>query len=1118
MSGKSALRRAAEESERIRIEEEARKTSGKYVDEVDQQWASQYLIRKSKSDLHAELRNTPYVAYIGSDEVMDADSFAFFQPFIADMLILMRSDCLWKGARDSLAPEIDQLVDFLEGVADDDDINWNITRQECEQLYIIMVMYRGFFGEDAELDERIDSMISRRGGIGCTDYYEKVLRNPGAQPGEFRFREHIAWEYSRILVGGDGYGAERIHKAWVDEAVLSKAMVVLGDFLQDPRNPIAGKDMVAHGVEMLAYDSRWSRIVCDGIKEPLRQAWLRGEIDANESGDFSDKLLTFCRGIVRSEFIKSGKRQACDTMIDQDTEYMFLIAPPGQKSGSGDESEAAARAIDEEERLAVYDLYAAEFLRNPRGINACRCCHQIRRTHLHCAYDRSRRIIRELEVQLALGRSLLDKGLIDKATVVSCKAVITQKELSNQHVEGMRSACNMFRRMTVHLRAECHLAADDVHEAEALLLGLVPCYMTYAMEKKASAAAATAPPVQGEKRRSLNEGYDFKACLRYSEVLSKLGRATDCQFILETLLDSDVVTKISHFGSNKSVRAYEAIDGEEIKARAQVLLDTVKAAAAAEPPEDKSRRLGQVVSGQTAAAIKFAVEQASWGQIGNTACDDGSVRMDVQVVPRLKWALIWVKEQLLVWDFCHDRVVHWLLLDGVEEISAPRCVDLGTDKNVLYFFSCRPFDKQGSGPFSTQFIVLNLGALAPGGKTSFYDAFIALFGSLGKAPLANLLNVWSCSCIEIEKSDDGTYRTAVGQTVSFESDGSIKANSVVAIYSGICGSSALGPLCFEGRQPCIVLLHTSNVIAMSFVPDSPYFVTSCCRGGNASIAIWDAFSENRNGTMPVGRIAHGLRGVVWGPKLTCASNLIFLAHENKWGSRRDRASATAVPEPYDPAVISVWRVPDGQRVASLVAGKYKEPTRGPTQQPQFAHHPDCSNPGWVERDECVSYQGVQMVHACGDRLMSAHSDGSVNVWSFTGPPGGERFLHRQCHRVLADSIKGMSLSTVVLPRLLTASPSVALLVASTDRLVVLRLDEPSSGMTDSPHPSPAPLAGVVKASADIRNCGHCLLWAHDIALLRCSACGVVRYCGPRCQKAAWTQHKLQCKKLSKGTS
>uniref|UniRef100_A0A8D0L7S4 [histone H3]-lysine(4) N-trimethyltransferase n=1 Tax=Sphenodon punctatus TaxID=8508 RepID=A0A8D0L7S4_SPHPU len=43
-------------------------------------------------------------------------------------------------------------------------------------------------------------------------------------------------------------------------------------------------------------------------------------------------------------------------------------------------------------------------------------------------------------------------------------------------------------------------------------------------------------------------------------------------------------------------------------------------------------------------------------------------------------------------------------------------------------------------------------------------------------------------------------------------------------------------------------------------------------------------------------------------------------------------------------------------------------------------------------------------------------------------------------------------------------------------------------------------------------CEHCLRTSNE-RLLRCSQCKVARYCGVRCQKEAWQDHKRECKSL-----
>jgi hypothetical protein len=53
---------------------------------------------------------------------------------------------------------------------------------------------------------------------------------------------------------------------------------------------------------------------------------------------------------------------------------------------------------------------------------------------------------------------------------------------------------------------------------------------------------------------------------------------------------------------------------------------------------------------------------------------------------------------------------------------------------------------------------------------------------------------------------------------------------------------------------------------------------------------------------------------------------------------------------------------------------------------------------------------------------------------------------------------------------------------------------------------------VMKMNIDKNSCGHCNKMPKDKLFKRCSRCKVISYCSRECQVAAWSDHKIWCKK------
>jgi len=99
-----------------------------------------------------------------------------------------------------------------------------------------------------------------------------------------------------------------------------------------------------------------------------------------------------------------------------------------------------------------------------------------------------------------------------------------------------------------------------------------------------------------------------------------------------------------------------------------------------------------------------------------------------------------------------------------------------------------------------------------------------------------------------------------------------------------------------------------------------------------------------------------------------------------------------------------------------------------------------------------------------------------------------------------------------------ARASVSLLVAHPPLLIILRsqiLESTASGGESEEAEETNEVEGVKEDEAQqeaVRVCGKCGKEAENMK--KCSACKMIRYCSPECQKGDWKAHKKSCKKAA----
>ena len=171
-----------------------------------------------------------------------------------------------------------------------------------------------------------------------------------------------------------------------------------------------------------------------------------------------------------------------------------------------------------------------------------------------------------------------------------------------------------------------------------------------------------------------------------------------------------------------------------------------------------------IVEGEvTSLDVDFAVAHCSWKQIGIK--DEYIYWAEVQMIPRLRWVLARVRDDILVWDYDKEEVVHFITLDQPDRperrirSTSPLVVDMPDLNAVIYFQA-----------FEKEFSILNLQSLAPrGGRTDVDDLTLPIALKAGDLCgrtyayfLENATRLYSnVASIATSKDDSGQWRLAL---------------------------------------------------------------------------------------------------------------------------------------------------------------------------------------------------------------------------------------------------------------------------------------------------------------------------------------------------------------------
>jgi hypothetical protein len=64
-------------------------------------------------------------------------------------------------------------------------------------------------------------------------------------------------------------------------------------------------------------------------------------------------------------------------------------------------------------------------------------------------------------------------------------------------------------------------------------------------------------------------------------------------------------------------------------------------------------------------AVDCPVGMCTWKSVGALEDSTGCLCLELHVIPRLKWVLVWVRGDLMLWDYDKEEVVHWITMEQV---------------------------------------------------------------------------------------------------------------------------------------------------------------------------------------------------------------------------------------------------------------------------------------------------------------------------------------------------------------------------------------------------------------------------------------------------------------------
>lgn len=366
--------------------------------------------------------------------------------------------------------------------------------------------------------------------------------------------------------------------------------------------------------------------------------------------------------------------------------------------------------------------------------------------------------------------------------------------------------------------------------------------------------------------------------------------------------------------------------------------------------------------GSALEGFSHPVRQASWKSVGELADAEGSINPTTFAVPRLNIALIYVRGQLLIWNYKDSKVIQWI---EIKKDCSHWAELFDTEAGTLFVYYPRSRLHTPIPILLDNVHMLEQGAtcnvdVASAATIAHLEHSIAFGNQTPDKCLDNLIALGQIGDVSMFAAAQN--KKTSGWSLAIVKD-SVKAE--IVIYTGddtIAPGCALGPFALLKDKPSFVLGdsngHLDRIYEVLFVDDGSAntLVTS---SSDKSIKVWDLSSRLCQAT-----IRGGFNNLV--RTLVTSPTFLFGAEIRDGAEEKDSTHGSHC--------INVWEIRSGQRKAKLRS----------------------KSGGTVNSLVTLPQQNI---------VLSGHDTGEVHVWRY-----GKEFEHIHGIKVLSPSASlGMSI-------------------------------------------------------------------------------------------------------------
>ena len=450
------------------------------------------------------------------------------------------------------------------------------------------------------------------------------------------------------------------------------------------------------------------------------------------------------------------------------------------------------------------------------------------------------------------------------------------------------------------------------------------------------------------------------------------------------------------------------------------------------------------------------VEKVSWRSAGQ----DESETVDTQIliVKRLNWCLFWKNNELIVWDYSKEVLVHVLLPNypNGEPFQVLR-------KNLI---DMRSYHPQGFAIYtisnSHSFLCIILDFLPIGGRSSMYKAQLETALAVPPHLFKVDMELW-------DKSVNSALRQAYCYTPYRKENNSwilgVSKNrsSSVAIYTenSIASNCVYGPYAMTKHSPDFELFGHDHVVyeIEFFNTSSSSMLQIITCSADKTIKIWGLNGQILN-TITFEKDMH---------RIFCFSkSLLFIAKSGGffYNSAKDKK-----------AIVLAYDLKNTNLQASLISSNV------------------------------IAEISELNVIKDTNRLLALATNGYLYIWDFFEEISTFTFKFSASIRVF-ESINEIRGNLKVENNIVYVAAENSLLAFDLEKFDPSSRENPTLSSKGNGNPFQVLNLGV-KAKA--LNCLHCKQWLISKSSL-CSGCRLVYFCDKSCQKAEWLNHKAFCNK------